>query len=1591
MHVLRNLGGCSFVGAGVGGCLIAGIAGFLPIGSLGADSGAVWAQSIAPAADGTGTVVTPQGDRLDISGGSRSSDGANLFHSFERFNLNTQEIANFLATPDLRNILGRVVGGDPSRIDGLIQVSGGNPNLFLVNPAGLVFGPNARLNVPASFTATTATGVSFGESGEFWFQATGANQYANLLGDPTGLAFALSQPAGILNRAALAVPTGQSLSLVGGTVLSVGTLSAPGGRLMVAAVPGDRFVRFTPEGSVLALDLPIGGRPGADWALGPIAPRTIPELLAGQPVTANALTVRPDGTVSIGHSEGPLAAGDVAVQSATAGTATLSAAHNLLLLSSQLSTTGDLHLLAGQAAIGRDNPTNPLRLSAGGQLTLWGDRQVDLYGLHHPDSGITSDQHLFLVSSGAIAGNLPLRTGGQLFVTQPTGDRVLFRTVFEPIFSDRNGQTTLAFGSTPARSNRAPFISSPVVATTTTRPTTPSPSSTSSSSSTSTGSTTLRPVVPLNPTGTGTTGTSTGTTGTINPGSITLIPGTTNDPPSTNPTLSSSVSLIPVAPMQTGSNSSTTNTTVSGLNTSFSLIPIAPVDSTTTNSTNSEDEDDRSAFLPVKPIVVNNNSNTANTGNTGPSFTVATVNISLDGANFGGLLTPTNQGIHFSTGKAPISAPWAANVDGLVQSTLANTTEQPVSAGGSSPVAGTANAGNTNLIGNNLSAAISSDSIVQRANLASAAFAANPASVNGVAGNAAPVTGAVPTSTNLSIAPSSGQSPNAAPLVPPSGVTDAANNSMVGTLATGLPVSSNPLPNSGAIGEGGSNLAHSAGVVNSQANQAINQTALLGSRSPGLESTNSSGIPANGPVTDPGQVLNLQALRAETLQAALCDNTVWLDCQRKDLERARNSGDRKAIVVALQRLGRAHYQAGEYGDAILAHRESRDLATDQPLLAAIAESDLGSSYGALGQYPEAIAHYEQALALLRSNPAPTLESNILNNLGLMATNQQNLEQARAYFAQSLAIAQQHQDLSNQARALTQIGLLDYQATRYEAAVKAHQASLALAEQANDQPAIARTLDNLGLAYYAQGDYGAAATVQQKALALSQALGDRHGTARALSNLGDTYYRLQDFDAATDYLQRAIASWEQVRENLTSDGARLAIFETQETTYSTLQTVLIAAQKPEKALLANERGRAQALLKLLAEESQWGDRSAARSAPTPNPSELTDSIDLGQIQRVAREQSATLISYAIERDTRDHEGQRQLLDLAINIWVVQPSGQVHFRQVPLPNSQTLRDQIPLLRLFLGTRTASRSAQSTVNGNRRSITPGLRQLHRLLIEPIAEWLPTQPGDRLIVMPQQDLFLVPFSALQDDQGRYLIERHSLAMAPSIQVLDRTQRQAQRLRQGGTALTDRPLIVGNPTMPRLPSSRSNTRSQLAPLPNAEIEAQSIAHMLNARPLLGSQATKAAVLGQMEQASLIHLATHGILDAKHGLDSAIALAPSNSPGDDGWLTARELLNLDLKAQLVVLSACNTGQGAISGDGIVGLSRSLLAAGTPSAIVTQWAVPDAPTAFLMTQFYQFLGQGMDKAAALRQATLRTIQEYPDPIDWAAFTLIGDTR
>src|SRR6476469_8931729 len=218
--------------------------------------GAASAQSITPAADGTGTTVTPTGNTLNINGGQLSSDGANLFHSFQKFGLNSGEIANFLSKPEIKNILGRVEGGDASIINGLIQVTGGNSNLFLMNPAGIVFGAGASLNVPASFTATTATGIGFGNNNSF--NASGINNYAGLVGTPSNFIFNNNQPGSIINAGNLAVGEGQNLALIGGNVINTGTMTAPGGNIAIAAVPGSSLVKISQPGYVLSLEVGAG-------------------------------------------------------------------------------------------------------------------------------------------------------------------------------------------------------------------------------------------------------------------------------------------------------------------------------------------------------------------------------------------------------------------------------------------------------------------------------------------------------------------------------------------------------------------------------------------------------------------------------------------------------------------------------------------------------------------------------------------------------------------------------------------------------------------------------------------------------------------------------------------------------------------------------------------------------------------------------------------------------------------------------------------------------------------------------------------------------------------------------------------------------------------------------------------------------------------------------------------------------------------------------------------------------------------------------------------------------------------------------------
>jgi len=246
---------------------------------------AVNAQTIIPAADGTGTVITQEGKHITIDGGSLSQDGQNLFHSFQEFGLSAEQIATFLANPKLQNILSRVTGGNPSLIRGLIEISGGNPNLYLMNPAGIIFSENARLNVPADFTATTATGIGFGEG---WFNALGENPYDDLVGTPDAFIFNTDHPSAIINAGDLKVSKGNGLNLLAGSIANTGSLTAQAGNIIVTAVPEKNILRITQPGSILSLEITPPETSAGEWHL---SVYDLPALLTGMNVPETGLTV----------------------------------------------------------------------------------------------------------------------------------------------------------------------------------------------------------------------------------------------------------------------------------------------------------------------------------------------------------------------------------------------------------------------------------------------------------------------------------------------------------------------------------------------------------------------------------------------------------------------------------------------------------------------------------------------------------------------------------------------------------------------------------------------------------------------------------------------------------------------------------------------------------------------------------------------------------------------------------------------------------------------------------------------------------------------------------------------------------------------------------------------------------------------------------------------------------------------------------------------------------------------------------------------------------------------------------------------------
>ncbi|MFO5493351.1 MAG: CHAT domain-containing protein, partial [Cuspidothrix sp.] len=284
-----------------------------------------------------------------------------------------------------------------------------------------------------------------------------------------------------------------------------------------------------------------------------------------------------------------------------------------------------------------------------------------------------------------------------------------------------------------------------------------------------------------------------------------------------------------------------------------------------------------------------------------------------------------------------------------------------------------------------------------------------------------------------------------------------------------------------------------------------------------------------------------------------------------------------------------------------------------------------------------------------------------------------------------------------------------------------------------------------------------------------------------------------------------------------------------------------------------------------------------------------------------------------------KSQKQLKGKYITVSVVTvllPLALVGCQQASL-EAQKQNNSSSVLDLVRGTYTSLIKSDSPINNSScTSQKACLEQLYQTLIQPIEQYLPNNPEAHVIFFPYRELYTIPFAALRAKDGKYLIEKNTIHIAPSIEALNLLKVRAEK----NPFLPSENLVVGNPVMPKVTLNGLLSKS-ITPesLPATATEAQAIANFFKTSPLIGEQATESTVLKQLGNAKYIHLATHGYLDViiRDGFDSTSVLTLTPAKDNDGLLTTEELYQVPLAGELAVLSACNTGAGEITSEGVL--------------------------------------------------------------------------
>jgi CHAT domain-containing protein/tetratricopeptide (TPR) repeat protein len=716
----------------------------------------------------------------------------------------------------------------------------------------------------------------------------------------------------------------------------------------------------------------------------------------------------------------------------------------------------------------------------------------------------------------------------------------------------------------------------------------------------------------------------------------------------------------------------------------------------------------------------------------------------------------------------------------------------------------------------------------------------------------------------------------------------------------------------------------------------------------------------------------------------------------RSLQLARELEDLPQQGTLLRNLALEYMRLGDYQRAIEYLEESLALARriGNRRVEALTLGPVAQAYAEVGRSEKAIQVAEQAREILHQLGEPRPETEVLTQLAELHSNLGRHARAVEYHQEALRIQRELGDRYEECETLGHLGDAYGRAGQWERAFEAQEQALRTATETNNRHAVARAQAGLAAVHLRLGRPGPAAAMAEQAIATLRELGFPDLESSAHATLAAAAAASGRPDRAREEFEAAVALIEAVRTKAGVDTDRAGYLDRASALFESYVAFLIQQGQAEAALAVAERARARAFLDLLEGRARSiaGSREGTPVAAPP-PS-------LEQIKQEARVRDATIVEYFIAAER-------------LFIWVVQPDGAIHAAQSDIDRAG-LTALVTQMRSTLGMDVAAREWDADDGGKG---TPGpapdppgsqapLRRLHQVAVAPIEAWLPSRPERLVTIVPHGPLFLVSFAALPDAAGRYLVERHTLNYTPSIGVLHYTRAP----RPGPAAAGQhRLLAVGNPVMPALPGRPQPP----IPLPGAAAEARAISRLY--RPsrvttLIGAHADERSIRELAPAYRIIHLATHGFIRDDEPLESLLLLSPSAGPAGastraDGLLTVREVFELNLDAELVVLSACNTGLGRINGDGVMGLARAFLYAGSPSVLASLWRVPDAVASpEHMARFYRALEHGgHGPAAALRVAQLATIRALAQgryrtlsgtslpalPTYWASFVLIGE--